>query len=305
MFLAYVGRIIKFALQDFWRNIWLSVVTITILVLTLFLVNVLVVFNIMTATAVDLVKEKVDISLYFSPATSTDNVMEVKNTLSKMPEVAKITFVSKDDALQQFKKKHQNDPAILETLKELDSNPLGHALVIKARTLDQYPIILSAVDKPEYNQIIIKKDFSDRQAVIKNIFDVTNKVREVGIMVIIIFALIAGLIVFNTVRVAIYTHREEIGIMKLVGGTNWFIRLPYLVESVLFSFISCVIAVMILYPLLHLAEPYLSAFFGGVQFSATGYFNSNFISIFGIELLAVIVLNIFSSLIAIGRYLKV
>ena len=127
----------------------------------------------------------------------------------------------------------------------------------------------------------------------------------VFLLSILVFILIASLIVFNTIRVAIYTHRQEIGVMKLVGATNWFIRSPFLLEAVVYGIIACVAGIAIVYPMLNFVQPYVNNFFLTTQFSLTGYFTDNFWAIFGLELLMIILINIISSSVAIRKYLKV
>ncbi|MFA5076387.1 MAG: permease-like cell division protein FtsX [Patescibacteria group bacterium] len=302
---SYPYRVLKFALQDFYRNIWLSLVTITILVLTLLSVNFLIVFNHLTKTAVSLVEQKIDVSVYFKSSVTEDQIGQMKSYVLNLPEVSTVEYVSQEKALAEFKQKHQDNEAILGAIAELDSNPLGATLRVKAHKVDGYPAILSAIDKAEYNQLISRKDYDDHQVMIGQISNITERIREVGILIVLIFAVIASLIVFNTIRVAIYTHRQEIATMKLVGATNWFVRLPFVVESIFYSILGLSLTMIVLFPLLKVFQPYLALFFGTGQFNVIDYFLANFGVTFGIELVAIILLNIISSYIAISRYLKV
>ncbi|MFA5358917.1 MAG: permease-like cell division protein FtsX [Patescibacteria group bacterium] len=303
--MSFIYRIIKFAVQDFYRNIWLSVVTISILILTLLSINVLVVFNNLANTAAAIIESKVDVSIYFKPNTSIDDINKVKSYIMDLSEVDSVEFVSQDDALARFKETHKDNSTILEAIDELGDNPLGATLKIRANKIENYPVILSALDKPEFNQSITSKNYEDRQEMISKISYWTKTGEKVAFIFILIFVLISALIVFNTVRVAIYTHREEIGIEKLVGATNWFVRLPFILESVIFSFVSCVITIVIIYPLLGFIQPHLAQFFSSSSFDIIGYFNNNFIVIFGAEFLAICMLNTAASLMAVGKYLRV
>lgn len=303
--MSYLSRIIKFALQDFYRNIWLSLVTISILVLTLLSVNVLAVFNAMAGTAVKVIENKVDISVYFKSTTSNDSIDQMKKYVLGLPEVAEVQYISKEENLAAFKETHKNDPAILEAVQELDSNPLETTLRIKARNLNSYPVILKALDKPEFNDLVSSKNYDNRSEMIGRLSFWTTTGEKIVLVFIIFFVLISVLIVFNTVRVAIYTHREEIGVEKLVGATNWFVSLPFIVESLLYGLISCLLTTAITYPLLNVAQPYITGFFGPGQLDLMHYFNSNFVIIFGSELFIAMLLGVVSSFIATRKYLKV
>ncbi|MFA6533874.1 MAG: permease-like cell division protein FtsX [Patescibacteria group bacterium] len=303
--MAYIWRLIKLALQDFSRNIWLSLVTISILILTLISINVLVVFNAMTGTAVKVISDKVNISVYFKPGVSEEAISKMKADLVALPETAEVDYTSADEAAQAFKNRHEGDTAIIAALDELGTSPLGATLRIKARQLSGYPALLAAVNQPQYNELIANQDYNDRQEMIAKISEWTAAGKKIALVFIVFFILISALIVFNTVRVAIYTHRDEIGIEKLVGATNWFVSLPFVIESALYGLIAIVVIMAITYPGLTVIQPYLARFFGAGQINVLTYFNQHFLAIFGSEFLVITLLNILASVVAARKYLKV
>ena len=305
MNLATLFRIIIFAWQGFWRNFWLSLVTISIIVLTFTSINILIIINVITDASIDIVKEKVDISLYFKPESTESQVLEVETYLSSLTEVKETVYISKDEALESFRQRHRQDEIIIESLNELEANPIGATIRVKAKSINQYPLILEEINNSKYNILIAEQDFDDHEIYVARIKNFSDNIRNIAIFTTLVFILVASLIVFNTIRVAIYTHREEIGVMKLVGATNWFIRSPFILEGIFYGIIACVIAVVIVYPLVNFIQPYINNFFLTEQFSIIGYFQSNFWQIFGLELLIIILINIISSSIAIRRYLNV
>lgn len=305
MTLSSIYRVLIFAWQSFWRNIWLSIVTITIIVLTFISINFLIVVNIVTDSAINIVKNKVDISIYFRPDVTEPQVLEVRTYLSSLTQVKDINYVSQQEALQNFRQLHRQDKTIIESLAELEENPIGATLQVKAKDIQNYPEIIAVLDNSKYNNLILDKNYDDHKIYIEKIKNFSDNIKTIGLFTSGIFALIALLIVFNTVRVAIYTHRQEITIMKLVGATNWFIKLPFLVEAIFYGIISCIIAIAIVYPSLGLIQPYINNFFLTDEFNLVGYFNKNFALIFGLEILVIIFLTIVSSSIAMRRYLKV
>ncbi len=305
MFLITAKRSITFALQSFWRNIWLSLATIFIIALTFLSINFLVVINAISDSAINAVKDKIDISIYFKQDVRESKVVEIKSHIETLPQVEKITYISPDQNLEVFRERRKDDTVIQEVLQELSGNPLGATLVVKAKDLNDYPEILKAIDNPAYADLIEKKGFDDHQAAIANINNITNNVKKGALIITIMFVLIAVLIVFNTVRIAIFTHQQEISIMKLVGATNSFIRSPFILENVFSGIIACTIAVSTIYFLLSLIQPHLNNFFAGVDVNLIGYFNTNFVVIFGGQLVGIIILNVISSSLALGKYLKV
>ena len=305
MSLTSITRIFIFAWQSFWRNIWLSIVTITIIVLTFISINFLIVVNVVTDSAIEIVQEKIDISIYFRPSVSEVQVQEVQTYLSSLTQVKKINYVSQQEALEQFRQLHRQDTVIIESLGELEENPIGATLQVKAKDIQDYPEIITVLDNSKYNSLILDKNYDDHKVYIAKIKNFSDSIKSIGLFTSGVFALVALLIVFNTVRVAIYTHRQEIGIMKLVGATNWFIRAPFLVEAIFYGVISCIIAIAVVYPILGLIQPYVNNFFLTEDFNIIQYFNSNFLLIFGLEILVAIFMNIVGSSIALRRYLRV
>jgi len=297
-------RVIKFAFQDFFRNFWLSFVTLTILILALFSINLLIVFSAVTREAITSIENKININIYFKPEIGEDQVQNVQKYLLGLDQVKDVQYVSKDQALESFKAKHQDNPKILESLAQIDNNPLGASLTIKAKSTAGYPIILADLKDPQYDNMIESKDFDDHKLVIDRIMGITSKVTTGVAAVALIFTLISILIIFNTIRMAIYTHREEINAMKLVGATNWFVRAPYLLQGIIFSVLALIITLIIFYPLLGFIQPYLGMILES-KFNIVTYFNQNFAYIFGLELLAAIAINLISSYLAVNRYVKV
>lgn len=282
----------------------MSLVTLTILVLALFMVNLLLIFNLVTKTAIASVENKVDINVYFKPQIAEDQVQNVQKYLQGLDQVKEVDYISKDQALANFKEKHKDDPKILESLNEIQANPLGASLVVKAKNSADYPAILQTLQSPQYDNLIESKDFEDHRAVIDRINGITSKVSKAVIVVAALFALISILIIFNAIRMAIYTHREEIIAMKLIGATNSFVEMPFLLQGVIFAMLSLIIVILILYPLLGFVRPYLQLIISS-DFDIVAYFNQNFFKIFGLELLGAILLNLISSYVAVKRYVKV
>ncbi len=304
MFVSTV-RVTKFAFENFWRNIWLSVITISMLVLTLVTINVLLVLNQATNQAIGFVEDRIEVSVYFhdyAPQAKVDNAVEYLRSLAQVKDVETISAAQ---ALDRFKVTHANDTSILGALDELEGNPFGPTLVVKAMDAGDFEFIIDALDNPQFRDAIRDKDFSDYQEIVAKIKNTTSKIRTAGIALSIIFFLIAILIIFNTVRVAIFIHREEIGVMKLVGASDWFVRAPFLLETILLSLVAILIVIGIVYPTLAIIEPRFNMYFGGESVGLISYFEQNGLMIFGVQFLALLVVTMASTSLAMRKYLKV
>ncbi|HNX11244.1 MAG TPA: permease-like cell division protein FtsX [bacterium] len=297
-------RILKFSFQDVSRNIWLSIATITILVLALFSVNVLLTVQALSQNAINAIKDKVNISLYLRPEASEAEILDLKTKLAALPEVREIGYISKVEALDSFRERNKNNPEIFSALRELGKNPLSPSLVISPKDSDQADVLIEQIKKNN-NPIIESRDFTDNALLLEKITQVTKKVNEVGFFIIAIFILTSMLVAYNSIKVAIYTHRREVEIMRLVGASNRFIHQPFLFSAVFYALAATIIGVALFFPFLGLLQPYLEVFFLDYQFNIVHYFISNSWLIFGSQFLAMALINVVASSLAIRRYTKV
>lgn len=296
-------RIIKFALQDIFRNISLSFMTVVILILMLLSVNILIVVNILTNEAISSVKDQIDISIYFSYEASDDQINEVKDYVSSFPEVRETTYLDQDQVLANFKEQYKDNIDVLASIEELDENPLGPTLIIKTKETGDYQKITEALNIPEYENIIESKTFGDTEKAISRIKSITDQVEKFAMVASVLFTIISFFIIFNTVRATIYTQRVEITIKKLVGASNWFVRGPYIVEALIFSLFSLGASYFLAMVGIYILDPYIGIIFGESNI-LTNYYNSNIILLLGIQFGVVFLIAIFSSLLAMRKQLK-
>ena len=298
-------RAIKFGIQNAWRNFGLSTITITILVLMVLSINVVFAIGALTNQAISTVKNQVDISIFFQSDAEESQVAEVQTVLSSFPEVKEVTLQTPDEVLEAFRNRHARDEDIQYSLAELEENPLGATLIVRTQEPGQYESILRAIDVPEYDGIIEARTFDDTGEIISRIDSVTSRAKNIALAVTILFGIVAFLVVASAIRVAIFTQREEIGIQKLVGAGNWFIRAPFMVEVVLYCTVAMVISLVLLYFGITLTDPYIRSMFGAQSFSLLDVFSSNGLWLFGAEFISLILLCMISGSIAMRRFLRV
>jgi len=303
MFLSLI-RIIKFSLQDISRNVWLTIATVTILVLALLSVNTLLTVDVLSRHAIDAVKEKIDISLYLKADASEEQVTSLKTEISQMSKVKQVMYTSKADALRSFRETNADNPEVLAALRELGRNPLSPSLIIVPNNVEEAPQLINEVKQID-SDIIESRDFTDNTLILDKINDITKKISEIGLFIICIFLFTSMLVAYNSIKVAIYTHRREIEIMRLVGASNSFIYLPFVLSAVIYAFLSVMLIIILFYPFLGILQPYLEVFFMDYNINIIDYFLNNFIIIFGLQFLVVSIISVLSSWLAIRRYAKV
>jgi cell division transport system permease protein len=261
----------------------------------------LVVVKVVSDSAVDAVKDKVDVSLYLDADASEKEIESLRSKISNLSLVEKVDYVSKNEALRYFRNANQNNPEVSEALRELGSNPLTPSLTIKPKQVSSFDELTHELNKID-SDIIASRNFTDHEQILQKINQVTERVSNAGLIVSIIFILITLLVVYNSIRVAIYTHEQEISIMRLVGASNFFIYMPFLFSSVIYTFIGVMAVVGLFYPFLSILQPYLDTFFTNYDMNIIAFFNAHFFYIFGLQFAGIALINIIASLMAVRKY---
>lgn len=300
--ITILSRIFRYGFKGFWRNGWLSTATVAIMVLALLVFLNLLLFHAVTDAAVSSIQDKIDISVYFKNTTTEDQILSIKQSLESLSEVKSVDYISSDQALQIFKSNHQSDEAISQAINELTTNPLEASLNIRAQRPDQYAAIAEYLNAPNLSQYIDSVSYAKNQVVIDRLAKLVDTVNRVGLTLIVLLSLIAGLVVFNTVRLAIYSNREEIGIMRVVGASNSMVRGPYMIEGFLCGLIAAVVSLILAFPEAYFASPYIGVLVP--NFVLFGYFWTGILTFLGYQLLFGVGIGVLSSFIAVRRYLK-
>lgn len=295
----------RFALQNVFRNWWLSVTTVFILVLTMLSISIVGGFNVVGKQLIIAIQQKVDINLYFYDHVKENEILAAQTYLKNLPEVADVVYVSKNDALASFRERHANDQEFLESLNEAAEKAVPASLVVRAKTITDYARIAEMFRTSPYSALVEGADFDDSQMLITNMSRMIAKATNVGLAMSALFIVIAVIVIFNMIRLTIYAHREEVAIMKLVGATNWFIRAPFVLEAIVLGVSSALITIGLFAVLIFIAEPSVHAFFIGYDFSLQQFFIEHLATfIFG-EIVIAVCLSTLSSMVAITRYLKI
>jgi len=296
-------RVFKSAWLNFTRDGELSMATIFIILVAIALATSLFLLKDISQVLISSLREKADISVYFKEETREEEILDVKEEISKLPEIMEVKYISKNQALESFTERHREDPVLIESLEEVGENPFLAALNIKAWEASQYGVISRFLEHPSFENLIEKVDYYQRKPVIEKIFSLTSMANKAGILLSAILVVVAVLVTFNTIRLAIYNSREEIKIQRLVGAGNWFIRGPFLVQGLISGFFAALICLLIFSITSWFISPRIEFFFPG--FNLFSLFAKNLWILFLIQLISGILLGIISSALAIRKYLKV
>jgi cell division transport system permease protein len=290
-------RTFKEGFTNFWRNGWLSVAAISIITISLYIIGFTILIGLTTNLVLKNVQDKVNIAVYFNTDVDEKSILEIKDKLAVYSEIKSIDYVSKEQALKEFTGLIGEDSSIQNALKEIGDNPLLASLVISANKSDQYEAISKAIDSSNFKEKIDHIDYSRNKTNIDRLNGVTKIVEKAGIVLGIIFVILAILITFNTIRMTMYSHKKEFEIMRLVGASNIYVEMPFIFEGVFYGIFSAITAGI----LLLITAKYISQISKDDMMS---FYLSNFWLILGIIIVMGVVTGVISSLIAIRKYLK-
>lgn len=302
MFLT-LGRTIKGGWNNFFRNGYLSVAAVSVMLLCLFTVSSLYIIVLTADNVLQNMQEKVNISVYFKSSVSEESILKAKQDLENYSEIKSVEYVTKDQALENFKKNSASEPVILQSLDEIGGNPLLSYLVIQANDSNQYDLVGQYLSNASFKDDISRVNYGKNKEVIDRLNNIVAEVRKIGLGVAGLFSIISLLIIFNTVRITIYTHRKEVEVMRLVGASNTFIRLPFIFEGIIYGFVASIISTLLLFVALKSSERFTLHLIPSVNMASL--YLSNLAVIFGMQLLIGALLGSISSWFAIRKYLKI
>jgi cell division transport system permease protein len=204
------------------RNSFVSLASIFVMTMTLVIVGSLMFVNALVGDFVSYIKDKVDVNVYFVTTVAEPSILQLKTELERIPEVKFVTYTSREDAIADFRARHEDDQRMLQGLDELGDNPFGASLSVKAKEPSEYEGIAKFLESrstdAEGKPFIDSVNYAQNKLVIEQLENLTAYISRFGLATILVFAIASILITFNTIRLAIYTAREEIAVMRLVGA---------------------------------------------------------------------------------------
>lgn len=302
MFLT-ITRTFKAALKSFIRNSWLSAGTTGILMLSLYVVGILVLVTFASNSILENIQQKANISIYFKPDVAEEAIGQIKGDLEKDVDIHSVEYISKEKALEDFKQNNANEQIILDSLKEIGDNPLLSSLVVRAKDPDLYQKIYDDISQSGFADEVSRINYGKNKEVINKLNTLINSVKKIGLILEALLIVISVLIIYNAVRLSIYSRRHEIEIMRLVGASNSFIRLPYVFEGILYGTIASLISMLLLFLTVKSVSAYVLAVAPATN--VTYFYLSSFWKLFALQFFGGIFIGVASSWISMRKYLRV
>lgn len=300
-------RIIRTGCINFVRNSWLSIAAIAVMVITLTIVLFSIIANATFTNTVQQITDRIDVSVYLKDEVNKQQTDKLLGQIKGLDNVKSLTYVSKEQALTNYKRQNANNLDLLLAISQTD-NPLPATIQIKPKDPNKINEIKMFLEKPEIKALQSDETSysGDRKAAVDKITKATAFMRRAGVVSVLVFALISMLIIFNTIQMAIFNRRDELMIMRLLGASTWYIRGPFVVETVVYGIFSAVISIVLLNSLFVVSSSTLQASSLGlldINF-ANQYFGNHFWLFLTLQLSVGIFIGAASSIIATRRYLK-
>ncbi len=303
-----IKRMVATGAKNFVRSGAVSFATVLVMTVTLAIIGSLIFLSAILGNTLSALEDKVDVNVYFVTNAQERDIIAIKERLEDIPEVSAVTYTTREDRLAEFRTRHENDQLTLQALDELNDNPLGAALSVKAKDPSQYQGIVEFLEEdpsisPAGGPIIDSINYFQNKTVIDRLTSAINATERAGLVIVIIFALASTIIALATIRLAIYTARDEIAVMRLVGASNAYIRGPFIVAGVISGLLASILALLLFYPATWYAGTALQNWLGG--FNLFSYYMSHFGMVFSILVGSGILLGALASWLAVRRYLKI
>ncbi len=299
-------RVIKAGFINFTRNGIVSWAAVLVVTITLSVITTIILLQAVLYFSLNLIKDKVDVTIYFNVGAPPERIMSLKESLLKLPEVASVSYTSDEEALALFRSRHENDYPTIQALDEIGENPLGAYLNVKAKEISQYESIANFLKGDNVlvsgsTNIIDKVNYHQNKLVIDRLSAIISGAQKLGFLITLLLIIISIIITFNTIRLTIFISKEEIGVMQLVGASKMRVRGPFMIEGAIYGIIATILTLIIFWPATAWVGRNMTGFLGIDMYD---YYISNFFQIFVIILLSGILLGMISSFLAIRRYLN-
>ena len=301
------SRIVKWGLTNFWRNRLLSIATTLVMTITLVTISSFVILNLIIQTTINVVQQKIDLVVYFNDNVPDKDLVNLADEVRKNPDISQVIYVNKHDAFVRWQER-QTEARLKNVVTEED-NPLPRSFEVKVINPDNLDKVASYFDAENIKPLVRKTSLNENRATIQRLVNVTRFIRKVGIAFSIFFVFISIMVVFNTIRLAIYSRRDEIDIMKLVGASPSYIRWPFLLEGILYGILATILSSILLYLAFRFLSPFANRYLGDIMIQWGGsfmiYFKAYLWEIILWQLLVGILIGLGCSYFAIRKHLKI
>jgi len=248
-----IRRILKTALLDFVRNGWLSLTATLIMTLAVLTVGVFLLLFLSTNKIIAELKDKVDIVVNFKDSASEQIIQNLKTELLSREKIKSVRYISKEEALEEFKARRSVKQEIRQLVTPED-NPLPRGLQIQSVDFAEFDYVSNIIKSPAYASYIDSSSYDDNKQLIENISSSTKFIQRLGLGLSLFFVLVATLVVFNTVKLAVVFRSKEIEVMRLVGASEAFVKYPFLIEGCMYAILSVVVSTGVIFSAVYVIQ---------------------------------------------------
>ncbi len=302
-FLITSGRIIKMAVISFWRNRWLSLATTLIIILTLLIISVFTFLALIVNRTATSMREKVDLVVYLKENDSEDQISALSDLIGSRPEVKKIIFISKEEALNRWRARYAGDQNLQNIVNEND-NPLPRSLEVKTKNPEDIEKVADFLQSEDYAPLINKLSYQQNKDMIDRLVRITSFVKKIGVGLSILFMIISILVVYNAIKLTIIARSDELEIMRLVGATDAYVRLPFVLEGVIFGVTAAIIGMIVIFVAYHFLTPVFIRYLVDIGYDVGVFMRSSLYQVVSVQFLVALLLGIFCSFWATRQHLR-
>lgn len=303
-----LGRVFQYGVSAFTRNAWLSTAATAVMTVTLLIIVTSFMMRMIFADTIDVIQKRIDVSIYLVDNISDEDRQRLESAIRDIPIVTNIDYISKEEARDNFEENNRTELENLEALREVQENPFPASLRVSTSNPNRLSEISDLAQSEEFRdlQSAPPSNAGERREAIDRIADWSRTFEIASLSASIVFVVISMLIIFNTIRMAIFNRREEIQMMRLIGADPSFIRGPFIVEAALYGVMAAAIASIAVYAVL-LTQGGLFEIYQGQDIqvaNAVELFRAWPFVVVPALMLIGIAIGVFSSLLAMRRYLR-
>jgi cell division transport system permease protein len=303
MFL-FLKRIVDSGVKNFGRQLGLNLATTFVMAITIALMTTFFYVDAISKEIFSNLQKQIGITAYFEQAAPSESILALKDKVKKIPGVQDVEYISREEAFKQFSEKYSQDKAVSKTIEIVGENPFPASFRVKAESLKSYEEVDSFLKNDDMQGLVAEVSYPRTEQMIKKIFSIASDVKGIGAALAIFLAIIVFVIVSSTVHLAVHNLREEIGIMKMMGASNWFVKGPYVVQGIICGLVAAVISVTFFGIVSYFLSPNVAVLVGG-SFDLFAFYRNNFALILFFDVIAAVLMGGLFNYAAVRQYLKV
>ncbi|MDX9970876.1 MAG: permease-like cell division protein FtsX [Candidatus Gracilibacteria bacterium] len=289
------GTILKISLQNIWRNKVLSLATIFVMAIILFIFNIILSINFLAEKGLATLSEKIDLVVYLKESAPESDIQKLIKNLGTLKEISQIEYTTKEKALKDLKETHPDLSLAFE--KYGLSNPLPKSLSITTKNPQDHEKVLSYLADDKFSNILAStnqksEDLNTLNSISKNLNHLSIFARQILFWIILTFIIGGALIMINALQITIFSRKSEIEVMKIIGASHSFIRMPFIIEAAIYGTLSVLFCFLMLFILS--LNPAIKEI---------GLIHTNIYTLLGAQLLGTLFLSMVSASLAVREHI--